>query len=440
MQSDQADETAMTSIPRATEAMRPTQAVILAGGRGTRLLPLTATRPKPMVEFHGRPFLEYLIEQLREQGFTRVLLLLGYLPDVIRDHFGDGSRFGVSIEYSVTDVDDETGARLRAAKDRIDPVFLFLYCDNYVPFSFADMWAVWQRERPSALVTVYANDDGYTRSNLIVGGDGRIAVYDKTRKHPGLKGVDIGYMLASKQILELLPAGNVSFESTVYPQLVAERTLHAFVTRHRYYSVGDHRRLPLTEQFLQRRPTVLLDRDGVLNEKMPRADYVRSWKDWTWRPNALDALRLLTEHGVRLIVITNQAGIARKVMTEADLETIHTHMLADVQAAGSRIEAIYYCPHGWDEGCDCRKPAPGMFYAAQRDFQLDLSRCLYIGDDERDMQAAQAASCPFRYVTPDTSLFDIARYLTADMPEKKRNSIIGQSESADHGAVKCVSC
>jgi D-glycero-D-manno-heptose 1,7-bisphosphate phosphatase len=401
---------------------RPTQAVILAGGRGTRLLPLTATRPKPMVEFHGRPFLEYLIEQLREQGFTRVLLLLGYLPDVIRDHFGDGSRFGVSIEYSVTDVDDETGARLRSAKDRIDPVFLFLYCDNYVPFSFEAMWSVWRREPMSALVTVYANEDGYTKSNLIVGNDGRIAVYDKTRKHPGLKGVDIGYMLARKEILELLPAGNVSFESTVYPQLVEEGGVYAYVTRHRYYSVGDHRRLPLTEEFLRRQPTVLLDRDGVLNEKRPRGEYVRNWSEWTWRPGALEALRILTEQGFRIILITNQAGIAREVMTEVDLKAIHAHMLADVNAASGRIDAIYYCPHGWDEKCDCRKPAPGMLYAAQRDFQLDLTRCLYIGDDERDMEAAKAASCPFRYVTPDTSLLDIARSLAAEAEIEQVNS------------------
>ena len=72
---------------------RPKQAVILAGGRGTRLRPLTDTRPKPMVEFHGKPFLEYLVDMLREQGFARVLLLLGYLPDVIQDYFGDGSRW-----------------------------------------------------------------------------------------------------------------------------------------------------------------------------------------------------------------------------------------------------------------------------------------------------------------------------------------------------------
>ena len=79
---------------------RPTQAVILAGGRGTRLKPLTDTRPKPMIEIHGRPFLEYQIEQLRDQGFERILFLLGYRPEVVQEYCGDGRRWGVKIEYS----------------------------------------------------------------------------------------------------------------------------------------------------------------------------------------------------------------------------------------------------------------------------------------------------------------------------------------------------
>src|SRR6185503_20505255 len=99
----------MTLIP-------PTQAVILAGGRGTRLGPLTESRPKPMVEIHGKPFLAYQIEQLRDQGFERILLLLGYLPEVIQSYCGDGRRWGVKIEYSISAVENETARRLKLAE------------------------------------------------------------------------------------------------------------------------------------------------------------------------------------------------------------------------------------------------------------------------------------------------------------------------------------
>src|SRR5215210_1822326 len=127
-------------MPRDRSQDRPQQAVILAGGRGTRLGSLTDTRPKPMVEICGKPFLEYQVEQLCEQGFERILLLLGYLPEVVRDYFGDGTRWGVKIEYSVTDVDDETGRRLKFAEPLLDPYFLLMYCDNFWPMQIDKMW------------------------------------------------------------------------------------------------------------------------------------------------------------------------------------------------------------------------------------------------------------------------------------------------------------
>jgi D-glycero-D-manno-heptose 1,7-bisphosphate phosphatase len=96
-------------------------------------------------------------------------------------------------------------------------------------------------------------------------------------------------------------------------------------------------------------------------------------------------------------------------MTQADLMEIHERMQAEAAEAGGRITAIYYCPHDWEEGCECRKPKPGMLFEAQRDFSLDLSHTLFIGDDERDAQAADASGCPAVLVTDDVSLLDITR-------------------------------
>src|SRR5690606_5594555 len=228
-----------------------------------------------------------------------------------------------------------------------------------------------------------------------------------SRTPPGLKGVEISYAILDRSVIGFLPRENQLFEESVYPALTARRELVAFETDHRYYSVGSLERLPLTESFLARRATVILDRDGVLNRKPPKARYVRRWEDFQWLPGALEALRLLRENGYRVIVVTNQAGVARGEMTEQDLLDIHRRMCLEVRSAGGDIEAVYYCPHGWDEGCECRKPKPGMLFRAQRDFHLDLTRTLFIGDDERDAEAGDAAGCRTILVTPDRSLLQV---------------------------------
>ncbi len=364
-----------------------------------------------MIEFHGKPFLGYLLELLREQGFERVLLLLGYLPHVVQSYYGNGSRWGLAIDYAVSAVKDDTGRRLKLAASRIDPTFLLCYCDNYWPMPFTRMWKRYLATEADAMLTVYENRDRSTKDNVQLDDEGRIIAYDKDRASPGLSGVEIGYAVLRRTHLDGLPETNCCFERAAYPRLVADQKLWAFVTGHRYYSVSSHERLPLTEQFLARRPAVILDRDGVLNARPPRGEYVRSWAEWRWLPGALEALRLLTESGYRIIVISNQAGIARGAMTEQDLQMIHAKMRGEVRAAGGEINAIYYCPHGWDEGCECRKPKPGMLYQAQREFHLDLSRTPFVGDDERDGQAADVAGCPWMPVSEERTLLEAVREL-----------------------------
>jgi histidinol-phosphate phosphatase family protein len=386
---------------------RPKQAVILAGGRGIRLRPITDTIPKPMIAFHGKPFLEYLICQLKDWDIKEILLLLGYLPETVVRYFGDGKSLGVNIKYSITAVDDDTGLRLRYAKNQIDDLFLFLYCDNYCPLDFNKMWESFCSKNISAQITAYLNTDKYTKDNLRIGSDSIIEKYDKSRTDPELSGVDIGYAIIKKEVLDIIPADNVNFEKVVYPQLVKNRALGTFPTNHRYYSVGNLERLPITEEFLEGKSLIILDRDGVLNQKPPKAQYITKWDEFQWLPGAKKAIRLLNEAKYRVVVVSNQAGIARGMMSETDLNNIHSEMVKELADEGASLEKIYVCPHGLDDHCECRKPKPGMLFAVQRDFHIDLTKTIFIGDDERDVQAGNSAGCKTILVADDDSLLKI---------------------------------
>ena len=388
---------------------QPSQAVILAGGLGTRLGELTRTRPKAMIEVNRRPFLEYLVEQLRDQGIQRILLLLGYLPEPVINHFGDGSRFGVQIDYGVTEVDCDTGRRLSRALPLMDEVFCLLYCDNYWPMDLAAMWSQFERTNVLAQVTAYDNGSGISRDNLSIEPSGIVKTYDKSRTAPGLRGVDIGYAILDRKVVEALPADNVNFEAWAYPRLVDQGLLGAFVSSHRYYSIGSPERIPIMETYFNAPPAVILDRDGVLNVKQPKACYVRTPEQFQWIEGSRRAVALLNEAGFITALATNQAGIARGVMTTQNLDQVHDAMIKGLAKRGAHLDGIYYCPHGWDEGCSCRKPAPGMLFAAQSDLHFNMSQALFIGDDERDREAGQRAGCRTRILTDNERLIDVVR-------------------------------
>jgi D-glycero-D-manno-heptose 1,7-bisphosphate phosphatase len=382
------------------------QAVILAGGMGTRLYPLTKDKPKPMIDFYGKPFLQYIIERLVDQCIEEILILVGYHADVIKNHFGDGSTFGIQIKYSNTPVDDNTGNRIRKAKHLFQEEFILMYCDNNWPFDLEKLYNNYKQNEVDGQVVIYNNFDEYTKHNVIVE-QGKVKVYDKKRLTPNLNGVDIGFIIIKKSVLNDMPEEDFLFETYLFPKLIEQDKLGAFLTGHRYYSVGSFDRLELSRTYLSSDKYVLIDRDGVLNVKAPKADYVKSWKEWQWLDGAKQGLTYLRDMGYKLILITNQAGIAREIMTDNDLHAIHHNMKEELAKIGVKFEAIYYCPHGWDEDCLCRKPRPGMLWNAQRDFSFDLSKTYFIGDDPRDMEAAAAAGAKGLFKAEDTSLLSL---------------------------------
>ena len=134
---------------------------------------------------------------------------------------------------------------------------------------------------------------------------------------------------------------------------------------------------------------IFLDRDGVINEN--RSDYVKSLDEFHFLPGACEAIAKLTRARYRIFICTNQAGVARGRIALEMLEAIHNHMLSRIAQAGGKVEKIYYCPHSKDEKCLCRKPQPGMLLKARDEFDLDLSKALFVGDSITDVKAGFAA-------------------------------------------------
>jgi D-glycero-D-manno-heptose 1,7-bisphosphate phosphatase len=365
----------------------PTQAVIFCGGRGERLRPLTDNLPKPMAPVLGRPFLEYLIEQLSDAGITRVLLLTGYLGHQIADHFGRGEKFGVDIQYGHGPAEWETGRRLAEARGLLDERFVLMYGDNLAPFVLDRLWERHvQGGSPPLTLTVAAKVKGNIRP-------GAPLVYDPTRTQSGLTHVEIGYMIAERDPILALDPARGSFSLTIQALSESGR-LNAFDPGCSYRSISDLGRLRETEEFLQPRKLILIDRDGVLNRKAPRAQYVARREGFHWIDDNLAGVQALARQGFEFIILSNQAGIGRGVITRQAVDELHAWMTAELAARGVRIREVLLCPHHWEDNCTCRKPRPGLFFEASEKHRLWLGRTIYVGDDPRDVLAAHNAACP----------------------------------------------
>lgn len=385
------------------------QAVILAGGIGLRMRPLTLTTPKPMIKIQGKPFLFYLIKLLKQNGITDILLLVGYLHEQIEDYFKDGRSFGVNITYSYSQVEDETGTRIRKAKHLLHDTFLLLYGDNYWPLRLSELTELFSKKNTLGLVTAYSNLDNYSKNNIYVNDDGLVGVYDKEKKIKNLNGVDIGFFILNKKVVDLLPEENCSFEAKVLPKLITHKQLAGFLTNHKYYSLSNLERIPVVEEFFREKKIVFLDRDGTINKKPQKAQYITLWEKFYFLPKALEALHLLKERGYTVFIITNQPGIARKMLSEDQFKNIHKKMIHEIKKNGGEVTDIFVCKHGWDDGCFCRKPNPGLFFQAASKYNINLYDSYCIGDDERDIIAGSRAGCKTFLITPKKSLYDIVK-------------------------------
>jgi mannose-1-phosphate guanylyltransferase len=228
------------------------QAVILAGGLGTRLWPVTKDVPKPMVPVAGVPYLEHQLRRLAEQSICNVVLLTGYLGEQIEEYFADGSRLGISLQYSREPHPLGTGGALREAASLLEDVFLVIYGDSYLPIDYAAVYRQLERSSALGLLVAYDNrqEDTSVRNNVDVDQAGMVVRYEKDSPD-ALPYVEAGVLAFRKAALDLIPAqGAISLEKEIFPPLIARRSLLAHVTRQRFYDIGTPERLQVIERLL----------------------------------------------------------------------------------------------------------------------------------------------------------------------------------------------
>ena len=227
------------------------QAVILAGGLGTRLRPMTESIPKPMIPIQGRPFLEHEILLLKSRGIREFVLCIGYLGEQIEDYFGTGKKLEVNIEYSHDGPDllGPAGALKRAAPVLNDSFFV-TYGDAYLRLDYQRIMDYFMRSEKLGLMVVYENKNKYGKSDLVVK-DGYVTRYDK--KSQGVEEmawINFGVSALRKKALELIPAETACGEEEFYGKLIKQRELLAYSTAERFYEIGNPNSLREFEEFI----------------------------------------------------------------------------------------------------------------------------------------------------------------------------------------------
>jgi mannose-1-phosphate guanylyltransferase len=227
------------------------QAVIMTGGMGTRLRPLTRQIPKGLVEVGGRPFLEHLILYLKKFRINDILLCTGYLGEMIEEYFGDGSGMGVRIDYSREDYPLGTGGALRPARLKLRDEYLLLNGDTFLPIDYNLMLEGFKTSSALMMIGVFPVEGTGATPNLGVDDKGWITASSTGLKDEGLTHVDAGVRLVRKKIADYFPAEEVfSLEDDLYPRLIEAGKLIAWPIEQRFYDIGTPERVIVFERFL----------------------------------------------------------------------------------------------------------------------------------------------------------------------------------------------
>lgn len=414
----------------------------MAGGRGTRIAELFPDIPKPLIPVAGMPILEREIRSLCNQGFKDIILTVGYLAEKIMAYFGDGRQLGVKIEYFVEETPLGNAGALFRLKEKIgDEPFLLLNADAAFDVDFNRM--VEFHKSHGGLVTLFTHPNSHPYdSGLIIADDKgnvekwlakedeRPQWYDN-RVNAGLHVIDPKVLDMSLEHLDVdaesgLPKGKVDLDRQILKPLCSTGQMFCYDspeyvkdmgTPDRFHQVeADYKNgIVQAKNLSNKQKAVFLDRDGTINKYV---GFLRNIDDFELIDGVSEAIKKINQSDYLAVVVTNQPVIARGEVTWQELNEIHKKMATLLGKDGAYVDAIYICPHHPDKGfegerpeykidCDCRKPKPGLLLQAAKDFNIDLSQSIMIGDSDRDVEAGEAAGCKERICIKDSSLYDI---------------------------------
>lgn len=388
-------------------ARRTREAVILAGGFGTRLSHIVPGVCKPMASVAGEPFLRRILDQLDAAGFARIVVADGYLKEQIETYFM-GTYRGLEIDYSTEDTPLLTGGAVRKALAMCtQPEVFVLNGDTWLDIDFAAMERRFTSSRDALCViaTKWMRDFDRYGTLDVDEGDVIRAFKEKAPCKEGL--INGGTYLMRRNALECEPEV-FSLENDWFARVVNDGLLIAVETDGGFIDIGvpeDYERAQTLFALggdyasdIQAVRLAMFDRDGTINVD---TGHLHRIEDCELIGDTIEIMRHYTDDpDWRIAVVTNQAGIAKGMYEKTDMRDLHRAMASKLRRLGVEVDAWYFCPHHPDftGECECRKPKPDMLLRAMRDFGADPSQCVMYGDTEKDELAAKAAGVRFERV------------------------------------------
>lgn len=390
--------------------------VIMAGGKGTRIASVASDIPKPMIPVAGKPVLEHEIECLRGQGFTDLIITVSHLGHIITNYFGDGSKFGVHIEYFVEETPLGNAGALLRLKERLTEDFLLLNADAVFDIDFNRFVGVHRKHGGLATLFTHPNNHPYDSGLIVADEMGRVTRWltkEDDRKGYYRNRVNAGlHVLSPKLLDQVFDTPKVDLDRQILKPLAGTGEMYVYDSPEYVKDMGTPDRYATVckdfeegkvqaRNLKNKQKAIFLDRDGTINEYV---GFLRNIDDFRLIDGVSEAVKLINQSGYLAIVVTNQPVIARGEVTVPQLNEIHNKMETLLGADGAYVDAIYYCPHHPHKGyageipelkidCDCRKPKAGMLRRAAQEFNIDLSQSWMVGDGENDLLCGQNGGC-----------------------------------------------